>query len=151
MTLKNATTSNFINFLTNSPFLKENNEEFSTRDFLKSPIVNNSPDSPTSLKYNESLFGQTFKMKMNAIVLNEKKMFYEIFDRLIMEEKREVTGRERDLFQELASHQAKMIFLENELKEQKQKNSELFEKNLNYGKQVQSLLEEREDFFKVYC
>ena len=69
--------------------------------------------------------------------------------RLISEEKKELSTRERDLIKELANYQAKMIILENEFKEQKHKNSEVLEKNLNLGKQVQTYLGEREEFLKV--
>ena len=69
--------------------------------------------------------------------------------RLISEEKKELTSRERELIRELANYQAKMIILENDFKEQKHKNSELLEKNLNLGKTVQNYLGEREEFLKV--
>lgn len=150
MTLKNKNeTPNFIDFIANSPFLKNEEGIDTSQVFMKTSQKNNSPDSPSNLKFSSNLLGNALKAKLNNLILNEKKLFYEIFDRLISEEKRELTTRERELIQELAMHQAKMIVLENDFKEQKHRNVELVEKNLNYGKQVHLLLEEREDFLKV--
>lgn len=150
MTLKNKNeTPNFIDFIANSPFLKNEEGIDTSQVFMKTSQKTNSLDSPSNLKFSSNLLGNALKAKLNNLILNEKKLFYEIFDRLISEEKRELTTRERELIQELAMHQAKMIVLENDFKEQKHRNVELVEKNLNYGKQVHLLLEEREDFLKV--
>jgi len=140
----NKTNDGFINFIENNYFLNKEQQDSPILSPRKPAPQNESPQNMSS-----SLFGQAFKAKINAVMLNEKKLTNEIFQKLISEEKKELTAREKDLIRELANFQAKMIILENDFKEQKHKNSELLEKNLNLGKQVQNYLEEREEFLKV--
>ena len=139
---------NFENFIDDNYFLKSN-ETTSPRILIPQKQAFNDPSTSPSFKFSNNLLGHALKAKMNNIVLSEKKLFYEIYQKLVSEEKKELTTRERELLQELASVQAKMIILETEFKEQKNKHSELLERNLNFGKQVQNLLDEREDFLKV--
>ena len=140
------TENSFINFIEENYFLGSTELEIQIINKKPPPVINNSYQSSI---FSTSLLGQGLKSKIQGIVLNEKKLSNEIYLRLLSEEKKELSNREKDLLKEMAICQAKLTIFENEFKDQKHKNSELLEKNLSLGKQVHNLFEEREEFLKV--
>lgn len=135
----------FHEFLLNNYFLNDSSSNFNEVVMSKNLI-----DSSKKVEQTIDKNKLSFKDNNSGIsAFSEKKMAYEIYNKLLSEEKRNLTKREKDFLLELAQNQARMIVLDVEMKDLSRRNTELLDKNLKLGNNIHDLLIEREELLKV--